>query len=67
VADVGTVSISNVTDPFCPWSWAAEPSWRRLHAEFGGQAAITYVISGLGGAQPDPRESSEAAANLNGV
>jgi putative protein-disulfide isomerase len=62
VADVGTVSISYYTDPYCPWSWAAEPSWRRLRAEFGGQVSITYVISGLGGAQPDPREWLEAAA-----
>jgi putative protein-disulfide isomerase len=62
VADVGTVSISYVTDPFCPWSWAAEPSWRLLQAEFGEQVSITYVISGLGGAQPDPREWLEAAA-----
>jgi protein-disulfide isomerase-like protein with CxxC motif len=62
VADVGTVSISYVTDPFCPWSWAAEPLWRRLQAEFGDQVAITYVISGLGGAQPDPLEWLEAAA-----
>jgi len=62
VADVGTVSISYVTDPFCPWSWAAEPSWRRLQAEFGDEVAITYVISGMGGAQPDPREWLEAAA-----
>jgi predicted DsbA family dithiol-disulfide isomerase len=62
VADVGTVSISYVTDPFCPWSWAAEPSWRRLQAEFGDQLAITYVISGMGGARPDPREWLEAAA-----
>jgi putative protein-disulfide isomerase len=62
VADVGTVSISYVTDPFCPWSWAVEPSWRRLQAEFGDQVAITYVISGFGGAQPDAREWLEAAA-----
>jgi protein-disulfide isomerase-like protein with CxxC motif len=62
VADVGTVSISYVTDPFCPWSWAAEPGWRRLQAEFGDQVAITYVISGLGGAQPNPFEWLEAAA-----
>jgi predicted DsbA family dithiol-disulfide isomerase len=62
VADVGTVSISYVTDPFCPWSWSVEPSWRRLAAEFGDQVSITYVISGLGGAQPDPREWLEAAA-----
>jgi predicted DsbA family dithiol-disulfide isomerase len=62
VADVGTVSITYVTDPFCPWSWAAEPSWRRLEAEFAGQLAITYVISGMGGAQPDAREWLEASA-----
>jgi predicted DsbA family dithiol-disulfide isomerase len=62
VADVGTVSISYVTDPFCPWSWGAEPSWRRLQSEFGDQVAITYVISGMGGAEPDPREWLEAAA-----
>jgi hypothetical protein len=35
---------------------------RRLAAEFGDQVAITYVISGLGGAQPDPREWLEASA-----
>jgi predicted DsbA family dithiol-disulfide isomerase len=62
VADVGKVSISYVTDPFCPWSWAVEPSWRRLQAEFGNEVSITYVISGLGGAQPDAREWLEAAA-----
>jgi protein-disulfide isomerase-like protein with CxxC motif len=62
VADVGTVSISYVTDPFCPWSWGIEPSWRRLQSQFGDQVAITYVISGMGGGQPDPREWLEAAA-----
>jgi hypothetical protein len=49
VADVGTVSISNVTDRSVHGHGAAEPSWRRLHAEFGRQVAITYVISGFGG------------------
>jgi protein-disulfide isomerase-like protein with CxxC motif len=41
-----------VTDPFCPWSWGSEPSWRRMLVEFGGEVAITYVISqlGMGGA-----------------
>jgi predicted DsbA family dithiol-disulfide isomerase len=62
VADVGIVSISLVTDPFCPWSWGAEPSRRRLQSQFGGQVAITYVISGMGGAQPDPAEWLDAAA-----
>jgi predicted DsbA family dithiol-disulfide isomerase len=63
VADVGTVSISYVTDPFCPWSWGIEPAWRRLQTEFAGQVAITYVISGMAGAQPDPREWLEASAS----
>ena len=62
MADVGTISIRYVTDPFCPWSWAAEPSWRRLQAEFGDQVAITYVISGLDGGQPDARVWLDAAA-----
>jgi hypothetical protein len=62
VADVGTVSIAYVTDPYCPWSWGAEPSWRRLLTEFGDQVAITYVISGNGGGGTDPREWLEAAA-----
>jgi predicted DsbA family dithiol-disulfide isomerase len=62
VADVGSFSISYVTDPFCPWSWGAEPSWRRLLGEFGDEVAITYVISGTRGAQPDPREWLDAAA-----
>jgi len=26
-----------------------EPSWPRLHGEFGDQVAITYVVPGLGG------------------
>jgi predicted DsbA family dithiol-disulfide isomerase len=35
------------TDPACPWSWAAEPSLRRIEAEFGDGVAITYVMGGL--------------------
>jgi len=35
------------TDPFCPWSWAAEPKLRRLLTEFAGEVAITYVIGGM--------------------
>jgi hypothetical protein len=62
VADVARLAMSYFTDPWCPWSWAAEPSLRRLQAEFGDQLAMTYVIGGLGGAAPDPREWLEAAA-----
>lgn len=62
MADVSLVAVTYVTDPFCPWSWAAEPAWRRLQAEFAGQLAITYVIAGMGAAAPDAREWLEAAA-----
>jgi predicted DsbA family dithiol-disulfide isomerase len=47
VADVCAVDASVFTDPFCPWSWAAEPQLRRLQVEFGAQLAYTFVIVGL--------------------
>lgn len=56
------LAVTYYTDPWCPWSWAAEPSLRRLQAEFDGRLAIDYVIGGLGGAAPDPREWLEAGA-----
>jgi hypothetical protein len=46
VADVA-VSATVFTDPYCPWSWAAEPQLRRLQVEFGDQLAYTFVIVGL--------------------
>ena len=62
MADVEQLALTYYTDPWCPWSWAAEPSLRRLQAEFGDALAIGYVIGGLGGAAPDPREWLEAGA-----
>jgi len=41
------VAATYFTDPFCPWSWAAEPKLRRLLTEFGDEVAITYVIGGM--------------------
>jgi len=41
------VAVTYFTDPFCPWSWGAEPSWRRLRTEFGDDLAVTYVIGGM--------------------
>jgi protein-disulfide isomerase-like protein with CxxC motif len=41
------VSATVFTDPFCPWSWAAEPWTRRLQVEFGAGLAFTFVIVGL--------------------
>jgi predicted DsbA family dithiol-disulfide isomerase len=47
VADVGEVKGTYFSDPYCPWSWAAEPSLRRLQAEFGDRLDVTFVIVGL--------------------
>jgi putative protein-disulfide isomerase len=47
VADVRPVPVTFFTDPYCPWSWAAEPQLRRLEVEFGDRLAITFVIVGL--------------------
>jgi putative protein-disulfide isomerase len=42
------------TDPACPWSWALEPSLRRLLTEFGRSLQIEYVMAGMGSALDDP-------------
>jgi putative protein-disulfide isomerase len=47
VADVPNGSVTIFTDPYCPWSWAAEPHLRRLEVEFGAAAAPSFVIVGL--------------------
>ena len=47
VADVSEVSATVYTDPFCPWSWAAEPLLRRLQVEFGAALRFTFVLVGL--------------------
>jgi predicted DsbA family dithiol-disulfide isomerase len=47
VADVREVAVTVFSDPFCPWSWAAEPQLRRLQVEFGAGLAFTFVIVGL--------------------
>jgi len=42
------------TDPACPWSWAFEPSFRRLLVEFGPSLQIEYVMAGMSSALDDP-------------
>jgi predicted DsbA family dithiol-disulfide isomerase len=42
------------TDPACPWSWALEPSFRKLRHEFGERLNITYVMCGMARAFGDP-------------
>jgi putative protein-disulfide isomerase len=41
------VSVKYYTDPVCPWSWAAEPSIRKLMAQFGERLRWTFVMAGL--------------------
>jgi putative protein-disulfide isomerase len=60
VADVPEVAVTVFTDPYCPWSWAAEPQLRRLQVEFGGQLAFTFVIVGLR-RQIEPRDAAGLA------
>jgi putative protein-disulfide isomerase len=42
------------TDPCCPWSWALEPSLRRLVMEFGSSLRIQHVMAGMGSSLEDP-------------
>jgi putative protein-disulfide isomerase len=44
---MAAVPATVLTDPYCPWSWAAEPQLRRLQVEFGDSVAFTFVIVGL--------------------
>jgi predicted DsbA family dithiol-disulfide isomerase len=47
VADVRVGSVTIFTDPYCPWSWAAEPQLRCLEVEFGAEVRPSFVIVGL--------------------
>jgi predicted DsbA family dithiol-disulfide isomerase len=44
---VPEVRATYYTDPADPWSWALEPSVRRLQVEFGASVSFTYVMGGL--------------------
>jgi predicted DsbA family dithiol-disulfide isomerase len=35
------------TDPMCPWSWAIEPTLRKLTVEFAGALDLRYVMCGM--------------------
>jgi predicted DsbA family dithiol-disulfide isomerase len=41
------VTVDYYTDPFCPWSWAAETVVRTLMMEFGDSLSWTFVMAGL--------------------
>ena len=38
------VRVTYFTHPFCPFSWGAEPAWRRLLTEFDGALQVEYVM-----------------------
>lgn len=53
------------TDPVCPWSWAFEPSFRRLLWEFGGSLDVSYVMSGMRRDLEDPKNLALQALNAS--
>ena len=62
---MGVVHIYYYTDPFCPWSWALEPAWRKLAFAFAGSVPVTFVMGGMarevGDATPLVSEMLEAS------
>jgi putative protein-disulfide isomerase len=42
------VSVAYHTDPACPWSWALEPTVRKLKVDFADELDWTFVMGGLG-------------------
>jgi predicted DsbA family dithiol-disulfide isomerase len=58
------------TDPMCPWSWALEPSLRKLAVEFAGELSTSYVMCGIARQVDDPTKvASDAleAADRSGM
>ena len=53
------------TDPVCPWSWAFEPSLRRLLWEFGASIDVSYVMSGMRRDLEDPKNLALQALNAS--
>lgn len=43
----GQLDVTYYTDPLDVWSWAFEPVWRRLRAEFGAQISWRYKMTGM--------------------
>jgi predicted DsbA family dithiol-disulfide isomerase len=52
---VPAIDASYHTDPACPWSWALEPSVRRLQVELGDGIELRPVMGGRAPAFGDPQ------------
>jgi putative protein-disulfide isomerase len=52
---VPAIDASYYTDPACPWSWALEPSLRRLQVEFGDAISIRHIMGGRAAQFEDPQ------------
>ena len=53
------------TDPVCPWSWAFEPSFRRLLWEFDGTLEVSFVMSGMRRDLEDPKNLALQTLNAS--
>ena len=56
------VNVAYYTDPACPWSWALEPTVRKLMVDFGDELEWTFVMGGLG--RSLAREPAARAATI---
>jgi predicted DsbA family dithiol-disulfide isomerase len=52
------IQVLYYTDPACPWSWALEPSLRKLQCVFAESLRFTYIMCGMA------REFSAPGAQL---
>jgi predicted DsbA family dithiol-disulfide isomerase len=59
------VQVRYLTDPGCPWSWAAEPAVRRLMVEFGDSVSWSWVMVGL--SREVPQDTRGLALHWLGV
>lgn len=44
---MSAITLTQVTDPFCTWSWGAEPIVRRTAERYRDQIAVEFVMGGL--------------------
>jgi predicted DsbA family dithiol-disulfide isomerase len=52
--EIAVVHTYYYTDPACPWSWALEPTLRKLGHELAGSLTFTYVMCGMAREFGDP-------------